>query len=131
VSILIVDDDDDARELIGDALVEMGAHVERAESAAVGLLKLQAGPPNVLISDIGMPGEDGYSFIRRVRALAPEHGGETPAIALTAYARPEDIRKTEEAGFQLHVVKPVRLDDLIDAVKSCVRRSRQDTVQRP
>jgi PAS domain S-box-containing protein len=129
VSILIVDDDDDARELIGDALAEMGARVERADSAAVGFLKLQAEPPNVLISDIGMPKEDGYSFIRRVRSLAPEHGGETPAIALTAYARPEDIRKTEEAGFQLHVVKPVRLDDLIDAVKSCVGRSRRDTLK--
>jgi CheY-like chemotaxis protein/anti-sigma regulatory factor (Ser/Thr protein kinase) len=121
VTLLVVDDDADARELIADALVEMGAHVERARSAAEALAKLQDSPPHVLISDIGMPIEDGYSFLRRLRALPPERGGDTPAIALTAYARPEDIRKAEEAGFQLHVVKPVRLEHLIEAVKSCVR----------
>jgi CheY-like chemotaxis protein len=129
ISVLIVDDDDDARELIGDALAEMGARVQRAGSAADGFAKLHADPPNVVISDIGMPNEDGYSFIRRIRALPPEQGGETPAIALTAYARPEDIRKAEEAGFQLHVVKPVRLESLIEAVKSCVRWAPRDTVR--
>ncbi|HUS32624.1 MAG TPA: ATP-binding protein, partial [Kofleriaceae bacterium] len=129
VHILIVDDDDDARELISDALVEMGARVVRASTTAQAFAFLQAEPPNILISDIGMPVEDGYSFIRRVRALPPEKGGETPAIALTAYARPEDIRKTEEAGFQLHVVKPVRIENLIEAVKSCVRWSPRDTVR--
>jgi CheY-like chemotaxis protein/anti-sigma regulatory factor (Ser/Thr protein kinase) len=131
VHLLIVDDDDDARELIGDALAEMGARVERASTAAIAFAQLQAEPPNVLISDIGMPVEDGYSLMRRVRALPPERGGETPAIALTAYARPEDVRKAEEAGFQLHVVKPVRLEILIEAVKSCVRWSPRDTVRTP
>jgi CheY-like chemotaxis protein len=130
ISILIVDDDEDARELVGDALAELGARVSRASSAAAALVQLQQDPPNVLISDIGMPVEDGYSLIRRVRALPPERGGETPAIALTAYARPEDIRKAEEAGFQLHVVKPVRLENLMEAVKSCVRWSPRDTVRR-
>jgi CheY-like chemotaxis protein len=122
VTLLVVDDDDDARELIADALVEMGAHVDRARSAEDALAKVQDSPPHVLISDIGMPVEDGYSFLRRLRALPPERGGDTPAIALTAYARPEDIRKAEEAGFQLHVVKPVRIENLIEAVKSCVRQ---------
>jgi PAS domain S-box-containing protein len=129
VHLLIVDDDDDARELIGDALAEMGARVERAASAASAFAKLEAEPPNVLISDIGMPVEDGYSLMRRIRMLPPERGGDTPAIALTAYARPEDIRKAEEAGFQLHVVKPVRLENLIEAVKSCVRPVARDTVR--
>ncbi|HTL37265.1 MAG TPA: PAS domain S-box protein [Kofleriaceae bacterium] len=131
IYLLIVDDDDDARELIGDALAELGARVERASSAAMAIEQLQKEPPNVLISDIGMPAEDGYSLIRRVRALPPERGGETPAIALTAYARAEDIRKAEEAGFQLHVVKPVRLENLIEAVKSCVRTPPRDTVRTP
>lgn len=129
VTLLVVDDDDDARELIADALVEMGAHVERARSAADALAKLEVSPPHVLISDIGMPGEDGYSFLRRLRALPPERGGDTPAIALTAYARPEDIRHAEEAGFQLHVVKPVRIENLIDAVKSCVRQPGRVTLR--
>jgi CheY-like chemotaxis protein/anti-sigma regulatory factor (Ser/Thr protein kinase) len=129
VHLLIVDDDDDARELIGDALAEMGARVERAASAQSAFAKLEAEPPNVLISDIGMPVEDGYALMRRIRALPPERGGDTPAIALTAYARPEDIRKAEEAGFQLHVVKPVRLENLIEAVKSCVRPAARDTVR--
>jgi PAS domain S-box-containing protein len=128
VTLLVVDDDDDARELIADALVEMGAHVERARSAEEALAKLQNSPPHVLISDIGMPIEDGYSFLRRLRALPPERGGDTPAIALTAYARPEDIRKAEEAGFQLHVVKPVRLEHLIEAVRSCVRHPGRATL---
>ena len=128
ITLLVVDDDDDARELIAEALVDMGAHVERARSAEEALAKLQDSPPNVLISDIGMPGEDGYSFLRRLRALPPERGGDTPAIALTAYARPEDIRKAEEAGFQLHVVKPVRLENLIEAVKSCVRQTGRGTL---
>lgn len=131
ITLLIVDDDEDAREMIGDALREMGATLASAGSAEDALVKLEANPPNVLISDIGMPGEDGYSFLRRVRALPPERGGDTPAIALTAYARPEDIRKAEDAGFQLHVVKPVRLENLIEAVKSCVRQPARVTVREP
>lgn len=129
ITLLVVDDDDDARELIAEALVDMGAHVDRARSAEEALAKLQDAPPHVVISDIGMPVEDGYSFMRRLRALPPERGGDTPAIALTAYARPEDIRKAEEAGFQLHVVKPVRLENLIEAVKSCVRQPGRVTLR--
>jgi CheY-like chemotaxis protein len=68
-----------------------------------------------------MPFEDGNSFLRRVRSLPPERGGDVPAIALTAYARPEDRRATEDAGFQLHLVKPVRPDQLLTAIESCVR----------
>ncbi len=119
--ILIVDDDDDTRELLGDALHDAGAHVIRAASAAEAFNRLQAQPPHLIISDIGMPNEDGYSLIRRVRALPPERGGDVPAIALTAYARPEDVRAAKEAGFQVHVVKPVRPDQLLDAVRNTAR----------
>ncbi len=69
-----------------------------------------------------MPDEDGYSLLRRVRALPPERGGDVPAIALTAYARPEDARAAIDAGFQLHVTKPVKPEKLLDAVAAWVRR---------
>jgi PAS domain S-box-containing protein len=121
IRILLVEDDDEARELLADVLAETGARVAQAPSAADGMAQLIAEPPHVLISDIGMPFEDGNSFLRRVRALPPERGGDVPAIALTAYARPEDRRATEEAGFQLHIVKPVRPDQLLAAIESLVR----------
>jgi CheY-like chemotaxis protein len=118
--VLLVDDDDDAREVLGDALVESGAIVERAASAAEAFASLLREAPGVIISDIGMPGEDGFSLLARIRALPPEKGGDVPAIALTAYARAEDITKTEEAGFQIHLVKPVRFEQLVEAVRSFV-----------
>jgi len=121
VRILLVEDDDEARELLADVLAETGATIARAGSAAEGMAQLLAEPPHVLISDIGMPFEDGNAFLRRVRALPPERGGDVPAIALTAYARLEDRRATEDAGFQLHIVKPVRPDQLLVAIESCVR----------
>jgi PAS domain S-box-containing protein len=121
IRILLVEDDDEARELLADVLAETGATVAQAGSAADGMARLIAEPPHVLISDIGMPFEDGNSFLRRVRTLPPERGGDVPAIALTAYARPEDRRATEDAGFQLHIVKPVRPDQLLTAIESCVQ----------
>ena len=121
IRILLVEDDDESRELLADVLAETGATVAQAGSAADGMTQLIAEPPHVLISDIGMPFEDGNSFVRRVRALPPERGGDVPAIALTAYARPDDRLASEDAGFQLHVVKPVRPDQLLAAIESCVR----------
>ena len=118
IRILIVDDDDDARELIADVVTEAGADVAKAASAAEAFTLLQANPPHILISDIGMPGEDGYSLLHRVRALPPAKGGDVPAIALTAYARPEDAQAAMEAGFQLHVVKPVKPEALLEAISA-------------
>jgi CheY-like chemotaxis protein len=77
----------------------------------------------VLVSDIGMPGEDGYSLIRRVRALGPERGGNVPAVALTAYARAEDRVRSILAGFQMHVAKPVEPAELITMVASLAGRT--------
>ena len=88
VAVLIVEDDPDGRDLIAEALMGAGARVERAESAAVAFARFLAEPPHVLVSDIGMPDEDGYSLLRRIRALPPEKGGDVPAVALTAFARP-------------------------------------------
>jgi PAS domain S-box-containing protein len=121
IRVLIVDDDDDTREIVAVMLSEEGASVIAAASAAEALARLQAEPPHLLISDIGMPFEDGYALLRRVRSLPPERGGDVPAIALTAYTRREDVRAVEDAGFQLHVVKPIRPEQLFDAVRSCVR----------
>jgi CheY-like chemotaxis protein len=90
-------------------------------SAAEAFERLQVEIPDVLVSDIGMPGEDGYSLIRRIRALGPARGGEIPAIALTAYARPEDRERSLLAGFQTHIPKPVEPFDLILRVASVVR----------
>jgi len=122
IRLLIVDDDDDARELIADVMVEAGADVTKAASAAEAYALLQANPPHILLSDIGMPNEDGYAFLRRVRALPPRKGGDVPAIALTAYARPEDVKAAIEAGFQLHIVKPVKPETLLDAVRAWASR---------
>ncbi|MEO8551266.1 MAG: ATP-binding protein, partial [Kofleriaceae bacterium] len=122
IRVLVVDDEQDTRELIADVMSGAGGVVATAASAAQAYVMLQADPPHVLISDIGMPDEDGCSLLRRVRALAPEKGGDVPAIALTAYARAEDVRAATDAGFQLHLTKPVKPEKLLDAVVSWARR---------
>ncbi len=117
VRVLVVDDDEDSREIIGDVLADAGADVVRASSASTAFASLLQGPPQVLVSDIGMPGEDGYGLIARIRALPPEKGRDVPAVALTAYARGGDKRRAEEAGFQVHLKKPVEPTALVDAVR--------------
>jgi signal transduction histidine kinase len=114
--ILVVDDDDDGRELIAQVLAGSGAIVATAASASEGFDAIRRSPPQILISDIGMPGEDGFSFIRRVRALGRTGGGAMPAIALTAYTRHEDRTKALAAGFTTHIGKPVNPDELVAAV---------------
>ena len=114
--VLLVDDDPDAREVIREFLIRGGAEVATAASAAEAFNRLDTDRPHVLLSDIAMPEEDGYSFVRRVRCLPPEAGGAIPAIALSAYARDEDRRKSLEAGFQAHLAKPVEPQELLIAV---------------
>lgn len=107
LNVLLVEDEDDTREFLIAALEQYGAIVQAAPSASEALRCLETCQPDVLISDIGMPLEDGYSLIRKVRSLTPELGGQIPAAALTAYAREEDRVKALAAGFQLHVPKPI------------------------
>jgi CheY-like chemotaxis protein len=114
--VLVVEDDEDARELVTAILEDAGAVVEAAESAAAGFAAMGSFRPQLLVSDISMPDEDGYSLIRRVRALAD--GGDIPSIALTAHTRIEDRAKALRAGFTLHMGKPVRPVDLVAAVKT-------------
>jgi CheY-like chemotaxis protein len=124
VSILVVDDERDARELVRRLLVECDARVLTAASADEALPLLSADHrPDVLISDIGMPGVDGYEFIRRVRALGPDRGGAVPAVALTAFARSEDRTRAILAGYQMHVAKPVEPAELVAVVASLAGRT--------
>ncbi len=120
--VVVVDDEADARHLVEQLLRDAGAEVHAAASAAEALVLVEAARPDVLLSDIGMPECDGYEFIRQVRALAPEHGGKTPAVALTAFARTEDRLRTMVAGYQVHLAKPLEPDELVNAVASLSER---------
>ena len=124
--VLVVDDEPDALDLLRVVFEGCGARVTAASSAAEALRYLREGRPDVLVSDIGMPDEDGYELIRKVRALRPEEGGTTPAVALTAYARDEDRREAVSAGFQIHLAKPAATEDLAEAVASLAGRTGQN-----
>lgn len=121
--VLVVDDEPDSRDMVATVLELAGAEALVAGTAAEGLALLTRERPEVLLSDLEMPGEDGYSLIRRVRALSPENGGLTPAAALTAYAGAEHRTKTLLAGFQLHVAKPVQPAELVAVVASLAART--------
>jgi PAS domain S-box-containing protein len=121
IRVLVVDDDPDARDLAGRLLGGCRADVVTAGSTQEALGALTEGEFDVLISDIGMPGEDGYALLRKVRALPREHNGDIPAMALTAYARGEDRVKALRAGFHLHASKPVDPAELIAAVANLGR----------
>jgi CheY-like chemotaxis protein len=123
--ILAVDDEPDARGLVKGVLEQYGADVVTAASARDGLDALLGWKPDVIVCDIGMPGEDGYSLIRKVRALGPEQGGSTPAIALTGYVRVEERVRALEAGYQMFVPKPVEADELVSIVASLIGRSQR------
>ena len=120
---LIVDDSRAIRGILKRSLSECGFDdfVEAGDGQeALGMLEAQR--PDFLISDLGMPGEDGYSLIGRVRALPADQGGQTPALALTAYARTGDRLRVLRSGFQIHVPKPVEPTELIVAVASLAGR---------
>jgi signal transduction histidine kinase/ActR/RegA family two-component response regulator len=119
--VLMVDDEPDARDLVRAVLEHSGSIVRTAPDVRTALDALHDEIPDVLLSDIGMPGESGYDLIRQVRALPPEHGGDVPAAALTAYVRPEDRRKVLGAGFMMHVPKPVDPDELVAVVAALAR----------
>jgi PAS domain S-box-containing protein len=116
VSILIVDDDEDSRTFLTFALADSGAKIYSVATAALAFDAMESFHPNLIVSDIGMPQEDGYSLIKRIRQLPKYLGGDTPAIALTAYAGDSDRQKATLAGFQTHLAKPIMPDDLVDAV---------------
>lgn len=122
LQILVVDDEADARELLKSILEQYGAEAIATASAEEAIATIQQSKPDLLISDIGMPNEDGYSLIRRVRALETEKG-QIPSVALTAYVRADDQKAALSAGFQSHVAKPIDPTELIAVVASLVGRT--------
>jgi CheY-like chemotaxis protein len=121
-TILVVDDEPDTRELLKAGLENCGANVTVAGSAAEAFVTLASQIPDVIISDIGMPDEDGYDLIRKLRSMPADQGGSVPAIALTAYARVEDRLRALRSGYQMHVPKPVELAELVAVADSLVKR---------
>ncbi|HWT00762.1 MAG TPA: ATP-binding protein [Pyrinomonadaceae bacterium] len=120
--VLVVDDEADTLDLIKVLLAQCGAEVATAKSSAEALGLFAEATPDVIISDIGMPGEDGFELIRKVRELPPERGGRTPAVALTAYARAADRLRVLRSGYQMHVAKPVELAELVAVVANVAGR---------
>jgi PAS domain S-box-containing protein len=130
VRALVVDDEEDARELLKSALTQYGAGVVAAGSAAEAYELITTAPtgerPDVMVTDIGMPGEDGYSLIRRVREWELARDAYIPAVALTAYGRPEDRMRALRSGFQMHIAKPVDPAELAIVITSLMRRPNSD-----
>jgi CheY-like chemotaxis protein len=122
VKVMVVDDHTDAQELIRRVLEACGAKVITCSSAAEALPMLEREKPTVLMSDIGMPEMDGYEFLKKVRALGADRGGQVPAVALTAFARSEDRTKALLSGFVVHVTKPVEPTELAATIASVAGR---------
>jgi PAS domain S-box-containing protein len=122
LNVLVVDDDPDARDLMKRLLEERNASVTTADSASEATRLMEGRSFDVLVSDIGMPGEDGYAMMRRLRRRGPRRGGNIPAIALSAYARAEDRVQSIRAGFQIHLAKPIEPAELVATVASVARR---------
>jgi CheY-like chemotaxis protein len=122
IRVLVVDDDDEAREAITAVLEESGAGVVSVASAPEALQSLEHAQPDVLLSDISMPGMDGHTLIRQVRSLGGARGGGTPAVALTAFASSTDRTRALLAGFQLYLAKPFEPAELVTLIASLAGR---------
>ena len=120
--ILVVDDDDDTRELVARVLETSGAQVVGAASAGEAWAAIEQSMPDAMVVDIAMPVEDGFSFIRRVRACPPDKGGRIPAAALTARVIVEDRIESLRAGFQNHLAKPIEPEELVGVVAALAGR---------
>lgn len=123
LKVLVVDDEADTRELIREVLKECGSEVITSGSVEEALVALEEHKPDILISDLGMPDEDGYSLISKIRALPSDRGGHIPAAALTAYARAEDRMRVLRSGFQFHLPKPIDSAELVTVVASLAGRA--------
>jgi CheY-like chemotaxis protein len=122
--VLAVDDDEDSRRLVQAVLEKAGARVTLATSVESAMEAFDRELPDVVISDIGMPGQDGLELIRRIRARPGDRGGQVPAAALTAYARAGDRTRVLSAGFSMHLPKPIEPEELIAVVISLARFAR-------
>ena len=121
--VLVVDDEADTRLIISTVIARTGAEVKACQSAREALEILEQWRPDVLMSDIAMPGEDGYSLINKVRSLPAERGGHIPAAAFSAYAREEDRKRSLAAGYQMHIAKPVSSGRLVETIAHLAGRT--------
>jgi CheY-like chemotaxis protein len=121
--VLVIDDDSDAREVLERVLTDADATVTTASSADEGLALVGSQRPDIVVSDIGMPGKDGYQLMRELRALPSAEGGKTPAIALTAFARSEDRTRALLAGYQVHIAKPIEPRELVVTIGALAGRT--------
>ncbi len=126
VSVLVVDDDPDTRQLLATVLSLRGASVLTASSASEALRTITRSPPDVIVSDVGMPGQDGYELMRAVRAQPPERGGTIPAVAVTAFGGREHRVRALAAGFHTYLIKPVEPSELTWVVKMLAERRNLD-----
>jgi CheY-like chemotaxis protein len=122
VRVLVVEDDDDTREAYATMLADLGAVARAESSAADAMAALEEFRPQVILCDVAMPGEDGLSFIRKVRRLGPAHCGQVPAAAITALANEEDRQRAAQSGFQMHVAKPIDAARLAEVVSQLAAR---------
>jgi CheY-like chemotaxis protein len=120
--ILVVEDDPDARELMQAVLEQRGATVLAADSVATALELFQEKAPDVIVSDIAMPEEDGFGLVKRVRALGPDKGGEKPIIGLSAYAAKSDRVRALAAGFTQYLHKPVDFEELVSTIQLVAKK---------
>jgi CheY-like chemotaxis protein len=121
--VLLVEDEPDGREAIKAVLQSYGAQVTEAASVAEALAAFEQAVPDVLVSDVGLPGRDGYELMREIRKRPAERGGRVAALALTGYAEAEHRRQTASAGFQAHLNKPVSAAALLASVAALVGRT--------
>jgi CheY-like chemotaxis protein len=122
VNVLLVDDDSDTLSLMATALKRRQANVTAVSSAGEAIQAIRENRPDVLVSDIAMPGEDGYGLIERVRSLEQGDTQEIPAVAITAYAKDEDRERALSSGFQIFLAKPIELTELVSVVARAARR---------
>jgi CheY-like chemotaxis protein len=120
--VLLVEDDEDSRKLLETMLKRYGAEVTSCSSVRLALASFEEKPPDILISDIAMPEQDGYDLLRKIRALPPERGGDVAAIAVSGYATRRDRERALAGGYQLHLAKPVEQSELVSAIASIVGR---------
>jgi PAS domain S-box-containing protein len=123
VHVMVVDDESDARDLLTLVLNQHGAEVTAVAAADEALRAVEHSLPDVIICDIGMPGEDGYSFISGLRKMEPERGGRIPAVALTAYTRPDERMRALQGGYQTYVPKPIEVTELVAVVANLAKRT--------
>jgi CheY-like chemotaxis protein len=127
VRVLVVDDGEDVREVVSAVLGQCGADVQAVGTAGEALEALARFAPHVLVSEVEMHGETGFSLIQKVRGLPPERGGRVPAAALSAYSRTDDRVQALLAGFQIHVPKPIQPAELVAVVASLAARGRDES----